>query len=254
MADSLINITDSDLEAYYENHKYNYEQDEMRAIDYVVFEVVPSEEDRKHIADEVNKIYEDFKTTDDVALFVNSVSDDRYDSTYKKESELPARIAKEMFESPVGTIVGPYIENEIYHIAKLIDRQSRPDSIKMSQLLISYATAPAGMNISDRTQEEAKALTDSLLKVLKKNPSKFDEIAAEFSDYPNAEEDKGDLGWLVDGDPGYGLFFNKGLEVKENGVCPKWNHQKSGISPFLQGLPGFKPKPGWGKVRGGPLD
>ncbi len=218
VADSTINITDSDLQAYYEEHLYNYEEDEMRSIDYVIFEVVPSEEDRKHIADEVNKLYEEFKTTKDDALFVNSVSDGHYDSTYKKEAQLPARIAKEMFESPVGTMVGPYIENEVYHIVKLVDRQSRPDSIKMSQLLISYATAPSGMNISDRTEEDAKALVDSLLKVLQKKPSKFDDIAAEFSDYPNAKEDKGDLGWLTDGDPGYTLFFNKGLGMKVNEV------------------------------------
>jgi len=216
--DSTVEIADKDLKNYYKDHLYNYEQDEVRSIDYVVFEVVPSEEDRKHIADEINKIYEDFKTTDDIAIFVNSVSDDRYDSSFKKESELPARIAKEMFNSPVGTMVGPYIENEVYHIAKLVDKQARPDSIKMSQLLISYANAPAGMNISDRSQEDARNLTDSLLTVLKKNPAKFDDLAVQFSDYPNAGENKGDLGWMIDGDPGYALFFNKGVPMKVNTV------------------------------------
>ena len=218
VADSLINITDDDLMAYYEEFEYNYEQDELRSVDYVVFDIKASAEDRTNIANEVNKLYQEFKTTDDVTLFVNSVSDNRYDSTFKKESELPVRIAKEMLESPIGTMVGPYIENEIYNIAKLIERQMRPDSIMMSQLLISYATAPSGMGLSERTQEEAETLIDSLLTVLKKDPSKFETITVEFSDYPTAEDDKGDLGWMMDGDPGFGLFFNEGLDVKVDGI------------------------------------
>jgi len=218
VADSLVTITDEDLKDYYKEHEYNYEQDEVRSVDYVVFEVKPSEEDRKNIANEVNKLYDEFKTTEDVTLFVNSVSDTRYDSTYKKESELPARIATEMFESPVGTMVGPYIENEVYNIARLMDRQERVDSIMMSQLLISYATAPSGMNLSEQTKEEAEALVDSLFGVIEKNPSKFEELTVEFSNYPNAAEDKGDLGWIVDGDPGFSLFYTEAADVKVGGV------------------------------------
>jgi peptidyl-prolyl cis-trans isomerase D len=218
VADSLVSITDEDLRKYYKEHEYNYKQEEVRSIDYVTFDVVPSKEDRQNIANEVNKLYEEFKTTDDDKLFVNSVSDNRYDSTYKKESELQARIAKEMFESPVGTIVGPYIENEIYNIAKLVDRQERVDSIMMSQLLVSYATAPSGMNLSERTKDEAEVLVDSLLNVIEKNPSKFEELTVEFSNYPNAADDKGDLGWIVDGNPGFALFYTEAADVKVGGV------------------------------------
>ncbi len=218
VADSLVNITNDDLMAYYEEFKYNYKQDELRSLDYVVFNIKASTEDRTNIANEVNRLYQEFKTTDDVTLFVNSVSDNRYDSTFKKKSELPVSIANDMFESPVGTMVGPYIENEIYNIAKLIERKMRPDSIMMSQLLISYATAPSGMGLSERTQEEAETLMDSLLTVLEKDPSKFDTITVQFSDYPTAADDKGDLGWMVDGDPGFGLFFKEGLDVKVDGI------------------------------------
>ncbi len=216
--DSAVTVTESDLREYYDNHKYNYKQDETRSIEYVVFNVEPTAEDRKEIAANVNDLYKEFEEVDDVGTFINSVSDTRYDSTFKKESELPARIAKDMFEKPVGTMVGPYVENEAYHIAKLMARQERPDSIKMSQILISYASAPSGMNISDRTKEEAEALTDSLLNVLKKNPSKYEDIAVEFSDYPSAKQDKGDLGWVIDGTPGYGNFYNHGMEMKKGEV------------------------------------
>lgn len=219
VSDSSVKVDDSELRAYYDDHQYRYEQDQTRAIDYVIFDVQPSPEDRKEIANTVNDLYTEFKDVNDVEVFVNSVSDDTYDSTYKKKSELPARIADDMFESPIGTMVGPYIENETYHIAKLVDRQERPDSLKLSQLLITYASAPAAQGISDRPIARAEELVDSLLKVLQKNPSKFDDLVVEFSDFPNAEQDKGDMGWVTDGTPGYGPYYNKGKDMKPGTVA-----------------------------------
>nr|NQU94244.1 SurA N-terminal domain-containing protein [Bacteroidota bacterium] len=218
VADSLVDVTDEDLRSYYDEFKYNYQQDRNASVDYVIFEIKASDDDRKALAQEINRLYNEFKTTEDVATFVNSVSDDRYDSSYKKETDLSARIAREMMESPIGTLVGPYIENEIYHIARLMDRQPRPDSIKMSQILISYSTAPSGMNISERTLEDAESLADSLLTVLKRNPSKYEDLAVAFSDYPTAAEDKGDMSWITDGDPGYATFYTEALKVKKGGI------------------------------------
>ncbi|MFP4469291.1 MAG: peptidylprolyl isomerase [Bacteroidales bacterium] len=221
IADSLVTVSDSDMKAYYEEHKYNYKQDETRSIDYVIFEVKPTAEDRKEIAEMVNELYEEFgeiQEAEELETFINSVSDTRYDSTYKKKEELPARIADEIFESPAGTMVGPYVENETYHIAKLVDRQQRPDSIMMSQILISYATAPAGMDISERTYEEAEALYDSLYNVLKRNPGEYEDLAVEFSDYPSAPEDKGEIGWVIDGNSGFSNFYNHGVKLGEGEI------------------------------------
>jgi peptidyl-prolyl cis-trans isomerase D len=219
VADSLVTVTDKNLKKYYDENIQQYSTEKFRAIDFVIFDVQPSDEDRKQIANTVNKIYDEFSEVRDIEIFVNSVSDQRYDSAFKNESELPARIAEEMFNSPIGTIVGPYIENEVYNIVRLIDKQARPDSIQMSQLLISYATAPAGQDISDRTKEEAEQLIDSLFTVLNKNPEKFEELAVSFSDFPSAAEDKGELGWVMDNDPGMALFYNNGLNVETGDVA-----------------------------------
>lgn len=216
--DSTVMVSDSELKTYYNNHLYNYDQDESRAIDYVIFDVQPSSDDRKQIASYVNELYKELKSVSDVATLVNSVSDTRYDSTYKKESELPARIATNMMESPLETMVGPYVENETYYIAKLVDKQERSDSLNMSQILISYATAPAAAGINDRTQEAAEALKDSLMQVLKKNPGKFEEIAVNFSDYPTVDEDKGVIGWVIDGQPNFANFYNTGMNMKVDGL------------------------------------
>lgn len=218
VSDSAVKVTDADIKAYYEEFKYNYEQEEGRSIDYVVFEVKASAEDRKAITNEVNQLYKDFSTTSDIATFINSVSDNRYDSAYKKEADLPARIAKQVFTDPIGTLIGPYIENETYQIAKIVDKQMRPDSIKMSQILISYETAPSGQGISKRTEQSAKNLVDSLMTVIKKDPYKYQSMAIRFSDYPSAKEDKGEIGWLVDGDQGFSPFFKEGIDAKKGDI------------------------------------
>jgi peptidyl-prolyl cis-trans isomerase D len=213
VADTLVAVSDNDLRDYYNEFKNNYKQDETRTIDYVIFDVQPSDEDRESIQSDVDHNFRLFQQSSDPAVFINSVSDTRFDSTYKKESELPVKIAEALFDAEIGTIMEPYVENEIHYIAKLMDRQERPDSIRMSQILISYETAPAGFNINERTREEAEALQDSLLDVLSRNTGKFEEIASQFSDYPSAKEDKGDIGWIEDGQEGMGNFYKEGLEL-----------------------------------------
>lgn len=218
VADSTVSVSDADLKNYYDKNLFRYSQEETRSIDYVIFEVQASPEDRKQIANTVNDLYKEFKEINSVESFVNSVSDDKYDSTYKKEAELPARIAKDMFESPIGTMVGPYVENETYYISKLMNREQRPDSLKLSQLLITYKEAPAAAGISERSKEDAIKLADSLLAVIKKTPSKFEDIVVEFSDFPSAAEDKGDMGWVIDGTPGFGVYYNKGYKMNTGEV------------------------------------
>ena len=198
VSDSSIDLVEEDYENYYEDHKNEYKQDASRDIDYVIFEVSPSQEDRDKIESEVKEIYSEFlKVEDNYANFINATSDTRYDSTFHKEGTLSVRIDSIMFNSPVGTMVPPYIEEDAWHMAKLLDVQYRPDSMKMSFILITYKDTRVRQEIT-RTKEEAKALADSLLKVLNGNPQKFDEFVLTFSDDANTKEKGGDIGWFAD--------------------------------------------------------
>jgi parvulin-like peptidyl-prolyl isomerase len=197
--DSLVKVSDKDLIAYYDKHKQNYEQEESRDIDYVVFDVLPSAEDYAAAENEIKRLYEEMATSNDIVNFVNFNSDEKYDSTFKKKGTLPIQIDSIMFNSPVGTMVGPWMENNTYYIAKLLDVQERPDSLKASHILISYQGAyGAGQDIK-RTKEQANKLADSLTSVLKTNKKKFSELAVQFSNDPSVQQNSGDLGWFADG-------------------------------------------------------
>ncbi len=197
--DSAVTVTDKDFEKYYEEYKYNYKQDASRDIDYVIFDVKPSPKDRSNIQKQVFEVFSDFKKADNIPLFVNGESDTRYDSTFKKTGELPVRIDSIMFHSPVGTFVDPYIDNNAWHMAKLVDVQMRPDSMKATHVLIAYKGARGAGEDVKRSKEDAKILADSLLTVLKQNPNTIEDIAKKMSDDPSAEKNSGDLGWFADG-------------------------------------------------------
>ena len=216
VADSLINVTDNDLRNYYNDHIYNYRQEDSRTFDYVLFEILPTQEDRQDVKEEVDRLYVQFKDAEDPAVFINSVSDTRFDSTYKKESDLPILLAESIMSAKIDTVFPPYIEGDTHHIIKVLDFQQRPDSIEMSQMLVSYSTARAGFQLNERSEEEAKVLVDSILTALKKAPSIFEELALKYSDYPSVAEDKGALGWMTDGDRSFTNFFKEGVSLKVN--------------------------------------
>lgn len=215
IADSVVTVTDKDFQNYYEDYKQNYKQEASRDIDYVIFDVKPSPQDRKRIQDDVISIFDAFKTTDNVPLFVNAESDNRYDSTFFKQGELPVKIDSVMFNSPVGTFYDPYIENNAWHMAKLVDVQMRPDSMKATHILIGYAGAMMAGEGVTRTKDQAQALADSLLNVVKSSSTNISVLAVDFSDDPSSAENQGDLGWFADGSMVYP--FNQAVLTNDVG-------------------------------------
>ncbi|MBN1337998.1 MAG: SurA N-terminal domain-containing protein [Bacteroidales bacterium] len=199
VSDTLVQVTDDEYLKYYEEKKYNYIQKATRDIDYVVFDVTPSATDRDKIKQDVFAVFEDFKNAQNVPVFVNMESDKRYDSTFFKQGELPVFMDSALFNSEVGTFFGPRMENDVWHIAKLMDIQFRPDSMKATHLLISYKNAMGAGNEIARSKEEAKKMADSLFNLVNSNPSKMEELAVQLSDDPSAAENSGDLGWFADG-------------------------------------------------------
>ena len=200
--DSTVVVTDADNKAFYEENKYRYETDERRDIEYVVFEIKPSQEDRqdalKHVADMRN----DFVSTDNVMNYVNANSDKRYDSTWVGQKDVPETIEKAIFENGngVGFVFGPYEDEDAFNLVRIVDQQNRPDSLKASHILIGYDGALRSE--SELTEEQAQAKADSILNVLKSNPKNeelFAELAEQFTDDPSGKGKGGDLDWFTDG-------------------------------------------------------
>jgi peptidyl-prolyl cis-trans isomerase D len=63
IADSTVVVTDKDNKAFYEENKYRYETDERRDIEYVVFDIKPSLEDRQGALKYVQDLKAEFEST-----------------------------------------------------------------------------------------------------------------------------------------------------------------------------------------------
>ena len=200
--DSTVVVTDKDNKAFYEENKYRYETDERRDIEYVVFEIKPSLEDRQDALKNVQNMKAEFVATDSPINFVNANSDKRYDSTWMGRKDVPQQIEHAIFDNGngVGYVFGPYEDEDAFNLVRIVDLQNRADSLKASHILISYAGASNSLDTI--TKEQAKAKADSLLAVLKKNPKNeglFAELAEQFSTDPGSKTKGGDLDWFTDG-------------------------------------------------------
>jgi len=198
VSDSLVKVTDADFEKYYNENKYKFKQDKpIRDVEYVMFEPKMSAEDIALLKTNVQKTYDEFLVATDIPGFVNSTSDNRYDSSWHKRGSFSPQIDSMLFNAPVGQVLQPVEDNGMYRIFKVVDRQSKPDSLKASHILISYAGTP--IKTATRTREAADKLADSIMNVVKKNPAAFDGLASTISDDETARTKAGDLGWFADG-------------------------------------------------------
>lgn len=183
--DSLVSVSDSELKAYMQKNEDRYQQEESRDIEYVVFSVDPSTEDKLAAQNWIQDVITDFENAKDDQSFINNNSDSPSSLlSFVAKSELD-KDTESLFESKVGTIVGPYSAgfNKL-RVAKLIDAQNRPDSVKARHILISTP--------------DAVAKIDSV-KNLIENGASFASLAKNLSEDSGSGADGGNLGWFAEG-------------------------------------------------------
>ena len=201
--DNQIKVTDKDFEKYYNEHKNQFfTADESREIEFVKFDVQPSPADIKAINDSVVSLFEEMQTTlnEEMEAFVSSVSDVKYDSSYYKRSD---RAVSMYFPDSLlagkgaGSYLTPRQVGNNWVMGKILNEQSRPDSVKFS--VIAVFNNKVGAEQIKRTPEQEKAVVDSLYAVISKDSKLFEENVAKFSDDPNTKDNFGDNGWVLDG-------------------------------------------------------
>ncbi|MFO8234882.1 MAG: peptidylprolyl isomerase [Bacteroidales bacterium] len=186
--DNSVDIDESDLKDYYKKHKKNYQQSASRDIEYVTYNIEPTQEDIEEIREWIRDIKTDFQETERNEEFVNLNSDISFDNTYYKKEELSDSIADFIFSAESGDIYGPYMEDEAYKLAKLVDKKQLPDSIKLRHILIQPQRNETGV-------QQAQNLADSLKQELEAGED-FASLAQQYSDDQATAGEGGSLGWL----------------------------------------------------------
>ncbi len=194
--DTMVTVTDEDFRKYYEENKKQYDREAQATLNFVIFEARPSPKDISVIENRFNNLFEKLQQSEEPDVFVNSNSHDRYDSTWFKKGQLPIMIDSILFNAPIGTSYGPFIDGKKYKGAVVVDTKDRPDSLRASHILIAFKGAERANENVTRTRNEAELYADSILTEVKKNPGMFEMLASTISDDAFAREKMGDLNWF----------------------------------------------------------
>ena len=182
--DTTIKVSDKEIQDYYNAHKENYRQTASRDVEFVAYEVVPSEADIKAAEDDINALFEEFSTTNNLKSFLSVNSDITLQDYYYKKGELAGQfpeIDEYAFSSNPGVLPVFQKENTFY-AARINDVKAMSDSAYVRHILLSF---------------EDGALADSLLNVLN-HGGDFSDLASRFSldQNPNVSN-PGDIGWMT---------------------------------------------------------
>ena len=208
--DSLGIVSKDRIQDYLEENSKRFKSEATRSLQYVKFDILPSEADDA----EVKKLVESFindreeysnaakatvkiaglKNASNYEDFINdNKSDLSIDNSYKFKNQIPVSISDDIFEASIGDVVGPYKNNGYYKISKVVETLKLPDSVKSSHIIVPFAGTTR--STSTKTRDEAKKTIDSIFRLVRYSKAKFTKIADEVNS-DGTKGKGGDIGWV----------------------------------------------------------
>lgn len=167
MPDSLYTVSEAEIRAYYDTHKARFEKKPVRTLSYVVFEVLPSDEDRAELEQTVREVDEAFAAADDVRAFARNNRYGKVGDNYVA----PRQLLDEQAEAlAAGLQYGPVLRNDNWVMSRVVESKSAPDSIGLRHIVLPY------------TQSK---VADSLMTLLR-GGADFASLAEQYSLAPTA--------------------------------------------------------------------
>ena len=182
--DTTINVTDKEIQDYYNSHKENYRQRASRDIEFVAYEVVPSDADIQAAKEEIDGLFEEFSTTGNLKSFLSLNSDTPLQDYYFKQGELSSQFPEvdEFAFSRRPGVMPVFQKENTFYAVRVNDVKNMSDSAYVRHILLSF---------------DAGELADSLINVLN-HGGDFSTLAAQYSldQNPNVPN-PGDIGWMT---------------------------------------------------------
>ncbi len=244
-----IKVTTADLANYIKQYPLTYKADPSVNLGVVYFPSMPSKADEDASMKEITNLLsgqsdasgvaENFQNTTNDSMFVMLNSELPFDSRYLSENQLPPAIREWVKTASKGQINGPYREQDVLVLTKLLDKKPS-DSVLSKHILIAYEGSER--STATRKKEEAKKIADSLYAVIKGNPAAFAE-GLKLSDEPNAVERNGSVGWVTPSspfDPAYMKFLLNNPKGATNVVESAFGYHIINIEDKKSGTMGYK--------------
>ena len=186
--DSAVNVTDSDVMAYYNVHKSDkeYEQkNEGRDITLIKIPFGASVEDIDAMNRDLQELKDSWSNFEDKKAFAESDLSGTVTSVRKSMVETNADESS-FFDVKVGSMVGPYSKGDKMIVANVLDRTMVPDTAASVRHILLQAK-----DVNDAAEmAKLNAKADSLVRVIKGGQD-FGALAARYSDDPGSKSNGG---------------------------------------------------------------
>ncbi|WP_161889659.1 peptidylprolyl isomerase [Pontibacter russatus] len=190
VSDSAVQVTDAQLQDYYDRNKELYKVEEGRSIEFVTVPVTASPEDSSFLSQEISTLAQQFATASNDSAFVNTNSDAPFNGAYRNPGELPQQLASQL-PLEEGKVYGPYTENGVLSLFKVSDVKEGSPAVKASHILIRPESD------TPEAKAAARAKAQDVLTQIQKGAD-FAQMAAQYGTDGTASTG-GDLGWFAEG-------------------------------------------------------
>lgn len=188
--DSLVKVSSDEIKSYYDKHKDNYKRGANRDIEYMVFEITPSESDMQETERWAEGEKENFATATDLVQYINLTADTRHTGFYSTAADLPESLRPLAEAGDRSAVMGPWFEDGAYKLARIVDMAERPDSVRAAHILLTPNAT--------RSLAQARTEADSLIALVRSGID-FNVLAMANSDDQGSAQIGGDLGWFGEG-------------------------------------------------------
>ncbi|MBR8770652.1 Chaperone SurA [Porphyromonas levii] len=189
--DVNVEVSEADVKAYYDARKKLFTSYSGGAdVDVIYTTITPSTQDFANAKADIAEADKALRAGQNPNLVLDDYSDVKYQDTYFTIEDFnnpifPADFAGYLATASVGEVSNVYDTGSAISVAKLIDKKVAPSTLKVSHIML----APVGA----KTETPS---VDSLLAIVKAEPTRFAELAKNYSLDTNSSVKGGEIGEL----------------------------------------------------------
>lgn len=150
--DTTIVVSDKEIKAYYNAHKDDFRQKASRDIEYIVIDIVPSDEDVAAANNAIAAVYDEFKSASNLRNFLLSKSERQLDNRWYKAGEL-ASVSKEIDEYVFSDKTGeasPIFQNgNSFYSVRVVETAQVPEQVQVKYVQAGVESADSLLNAAE---------------------------------------------------------------------------------------------------------
>lgn len=220
-----IQITDSDIDAYYKKNRSEFIEPEKRGIRYVAFEIRPSADDTARIVEDINFILGEIQNGADFEEMAREYSQDGSarnggDLGFFGRGSMVKPFEDAAFAARIGSVAGPVKTPFGLHLIKVLARKQEKGETRVhaQHILVKFEVGP---DTREQLWDNAQYFYEELQE---KGPDSFSKIAQE-EGYMTQETPAFQMGSFI---PGLGMSNRAGKLVFNHPL--KWISKPQNIN------------------------